>query len=47
MSDEKFFIDGAEKIIPSVNDSPYKRIIAIGDVHGKFSKLESLIKKSP
>ena len=45
MSDEKFFIDGAEKIIPSVNDSPYKRIIAIGDVHGKFSKLESLIKK--
>lgn len=45
MSDEKFFLDGAADIIPKVNDSPYKRILAIGDVHGKFAKLRSLLKK--
>ena len=45
MSNEKFFINGAREIIPAFNDSPYKRIIAIGDVHGKFSKLQSLLDK--
>ena len=42
---EKFFICGAEEILPSVNDSPYKRIIAVGDIHGKFKKFMSLWKK--
>ena len=45
MSDEKFFLDGVEGIIPKVNDTPYKRILAIGDVHGQFAKLQSLLKK--
>lgn len=42
---EKFFINDAEEIIPPVNDSKYKRILAIGDVHGKFQALKSLWKK--
>ena len=42
---EKLFINDAEKIIPPVNDSPYERILAIGDVHGAFDKLESLLEK--
>ena len=41
----KFFINNAEEIIPPVNDSKYKRILAIGDVHGKFQALKSLWKK--
>ena len=45
MSDEKYFINGAKDIIPKVNDTPYKRILAIGDIHGQFSKLQSLLKK--
>lgn len=45
MIDKKFFIDGAEKILPPVNDTPYKRILAVGDVHGKFAKLTELWKK--
>jgi len=42
---KKFFINDAEKIIPPVNDSPYKRILAIGDVHAAFDKLMSLWQK--
>ena len=42
---EQLFINDAEKIIPPVNDSPYKRILAIGDVHGSLEKLESLLEK--
>ena len=42
---KKFFINNAEDIIPPVNDSPYRRILAVGDVHGKFNKLMSLWKK--
>lgn len=42
---EQLFINDAEKIIPPVNDSSYKRILAIGDVHGALDKLESLLKK--
>ena len=34
-----------EEIIPPVNDSPYKRILAIGDVHAAYDKLTSLWKK--
>ena len=45
MDNKKFFINNAEEIIPAVNDSPYKRILAIGDVHAAFDKLESLWKK--
>jgi len=45
MTDKKFFVSGAEKILPTVNDTPYKRILAIGDVHGKFKKFLSLWEK--
>ena len=39
------FINNAEEIIPPVNDTPYKRILAVGDIHGKFNALKSLWKK--
>ncbi|MBR6712508.1 MAG: metallophosphoesterase [Selenomonadaceae bacterium] len=39
------FINDAADIIPKVNDSPYKRLIAIGDVHAAFDKLQSLWQK--
>lgn len=42
---EKNFIERAEEIVPPVNDSKYKRILAIGDVHGAFERLESLLNK--
>ena len=45
MADEKILINNAEEIIPPVNDSPYKRILAIGDIHGQFKALKSLWKK--
>ena len=45
MSDKNFFIDDAAELIPPANDTPYKRIIAVGDIHGKFGKLMSLWKK--
>ena len=45
MADEKIFINNAEEIIPPVNDTPYKRILAIGDIHGQFKALKSLWKK--
>ena len=45
MNGKKFFINNAEEIIPPVNDSPYKRIFVIGDVHAAFDKLQSLWKK--
>ena len=45
MADEKFFINNAEEIIPPVNDTPYKRILAIGDIHGQFKALKSLWEK--
>lgn len=41
----KNFIVGVKDLIPAVNDSPYKRILAIGDVHATFDKLTSLWKK--
>ena len=40
-----FFINNTKEIIPTVNDSPYKRILVIGDVHASFDKLISLWKK--
>ena len=45
MDNKKFFINNAEEIIPAANDSPYKRILAIGDVHASFDKLKSLWEK--
>ena len=42
MTNEKNFINNAEEIIPSKNDTPYKRILAIGDCHGCYDKLMSL-----
>lgn len=45
MIEKKFYINDAEKIIPSKNDSPYKRVLVIGDVHAAFDKLKSLWKK--
>ena len=44
---KKKFINDAKEIIPPVNDSPYKRILAVGDIHGKISKLLSLWEKLP
>ena len=45
MKNKKLFINNAEEIMPPVNDSPYKRILALGDVHAAFDKLTSLWKK--
>ena len=45
MADENFLINNAEEIIPTFNDSPYKRVIAVGDIHGKFNELKSLWQK--
>lgn len=39
------FVAGMENLIPSVNDSGYRRILAIGDVHASFDKLTSLWEK--
>lgn len=41
----KNFVSGMESILPAKNDTPYKRIFAVGDVHGDFSKLMTLWKK--
>ena len=41
----KNFLSGMEEIIPQKNDSPYQRILAIGDIHGCFDKFMSLWKK--
>lgn len=45
MEEQKFFIKGKEKFVPPVNDSPYKRILAIGDIHGQLERLEALWEK--
>ena len=45
MKNRKSFINNAEEIIPPKNDSPYKRILAVGDTHAAFDKLMSLWKK--
>ena len=41
---EKNFI-AMQDLIPRANDSGYKRILAVGDVHGCFKKLNSLWQK--
>lgn len=45
MENKKSFINNAEEIIPPMNDSPYHRILCIGDTHAAFDKLMSLWKK--
>lgn len=41
----KNFVEGMEAVILAKNDTAYKRILAIGDIHGKYTKLMSLWKK--
>ena len=43
--EQKNFLENAQDLIPPVNDTQYKRILAIGDVHACFDKLISLWKK--
>ena len=42
---EKNFIDNVKELLPPKNDTPYKRILAIGDVHACYDKLISLWEK--
>ena len=41
----KNFVDDMEDLIPAKNDSGYERILAIGDIHGKYKKFISLWNK--
>lgn len=45
ISYQKNFVDGMEEIIPTVNNSSFARLIALGDIHGCFDKLMSLWQK--
>lgn len=45
MTEKKFFINNAKAFVPNKNDSPYKRVLAVGDVHASSDKLLSLWKK--
>lgn len=45
ISDSKNFVNGMEEIIPTVNNSSFARVIALGDLHGCFDKLMSLWRK--
>lgn len=38
----KNFVSNVIDLIPSTNDTPFKRILAIGDIHGEFTKLMRL-----
>ena len=42
LMEDKNFLQNVEDLIPKINNTDYKRILAIGDVHGCFSKLVSL-----
>ncbi|MCR5833488.1 MAG: metallophosphoesterase [Selenomonadaceae bacterium] len=41
----KNFVENIDGLLPTVNDSGYKRVLAIGDIHGNFDKLISLWEK--
>lgn len=43
--EEVIAVEKISAIVPPVNDTPYKRIWAIGDVHGNFTRLMSLWQK--
>ena len=45
ISVSKNFVEGFENLIPAANDTPYKKIIAISDCHGKFKRLMNLLEK--
>ena len=45
MNEKNFFINDAKAFVPTKNDSPYKRVLAVGDVHASFNKLLTLWKK--
>ena len=42
---DRNFVRDIKDLIPAKNTSPHKRILAIGDLHGKFDKFKSLWKK--
>ena len=42
---ERNFVPNIEDLIPPTNDTAYKRILAIGDIHGNFTKLMTLLEK--
>ena len=42
---ERNFIDRANELTPPVNDTQYKRILVIGDIHANFDGLMSLWEK--
>ena len=42
---EKNFVNSKKDFIPTKNDSPYERILAIGDVHGDFNNLMLLLER--
>ena len=41
----KNFVENMEDLIPSINDSGYSRVLAVGDIHGCYDKLMSLLDK--
>lgn len=43
MTAKKFFINDAKAFAPTKNDSPYKRVPAVGDVHASFDKQGQLL----
>lgn len=43
--ERKNFLNNAQDLVPPKNDTPYKRILAVGDIHGNFDVLMSLWKK--
>ena len=45
MDEQKFFVEGMEEFIPSKNTLRYKRVLAIGDIHGQLERLETLWEK--
>lgn len=42
---QKNFVVDIEELLPAVNDSPYKRLLVIGDVHATVDKLSLLWQK--
>lgn len=42
---QKNFVHDFKNLVPAKNDSGYKRILTIGDIHGNFSRLMSLWEK--
>lgn len=44
-SQKKNFVKGFEDLIPPTNNTRFKRVLAIGDIHGNFSRFASLWKK--